>query len=179
MKTMLPFLCMILLAGCSSVEMKEPFPVSQLSEKEREQLEGAWKVDEAVFYVAFASNGVAQLAGIDWDKEDEVFRLESFPLHFAKCNGALYVSMPQESDEPDRFIFAELKTDSSTIVAWMPNLDLFEKLVDQGKLKGTVEKEKHSKEILLDMPAADILELISTNPATINYKDPLVFQRLK
>jgi hypothetical protein len=177
MKTVISMLCALFLAACSSVVVKEPLPAAELTEKERDGLEGIWKLDQAVLYLAFDSNNVPWLATVEWDENE--FALEKYRLRFSRRKDALYVSIPQEPGAVDRFIFAELKSDGPTLVAWMPNIDAFEQLVDKGKLKGAVKMEKHSKEIVLETPSADILELISTNPATINYKDPLVFQRLK
>lgn len=176
---------LMVLSGCSSVEMKEPFPVSQLSEKERDQLEGMWKMDDGVFYLAFASNGVAQLAAIDWNKEAEVFELESLPLHFAKRDKTLYVSFRIEDEgecdpESSGYVFMEVKPFDHNLVAWPPNVDCFAQLVEKGTLKGTVKKGQYaSTTVELDDPAEKILELVATNAAAFDYKDPTVFQRLE
>ena len=183
MKSLIAILCVLFMAGCSSVEMREPFPVSQLSEKERDQLEGTWKKDEAVFYVAFGSNGVTQLAWVERDKEDEAFKVESFPLHFAKRNKTLYVSFRMEGEdkgggEPSGYFFMEVKPSDRQLIIWPPNADHFKQLVEGGTLKGSVNKNKHSTTVKLDAPAAEILELIATNPAAFNYREPTVFQKL-
>jgi hypothetical protein len=176
---------LIVLAGCSSVEMKEPFPVSQLSEEERDQLEGMWKMDDGVLYVAFASNGVAQLAAIDWNKEAEVFELKTFPLHFAKRDESLYVSFRIEDEgecapESSGYIFMEVKPSDHNLIVWPPNAACFAQLVENGTLKGTVEKGQYaSTTVKLDDPAVKILELVATNPAAFDYKEPTVFQRLE
>ncbi|VGO22526.1 hypothetical protein [Pontiella sulfatireligans] len=182
MKTWLSVLCIALLAGCSSVEMKEPFPVSPLSDEVRAQLEGTWQIDESVFHIAFASNGVAQLACMEWDEEKEAFEMKTFPLYFAKQGKVLYVSMRGEDEPcaaPGGYTFMEVKPNDGQLVAWMANTDYFKEQVAAGKLKGTVEKDKHSTTVKLDAPSLEILGLISTNNAAFNYKEPIVLRRVQ
>jgi len=157
--------------------MREPFPESALSEKEQSQLTGTWRLDETVMQVAFTSNGVAWLAGIEW--EDEDFRIEKFRLHFTKHGGALYVSMPVEADRKESgYLFAEIKQDGNQAFVWGSDVDFFVELVKNGTLKGYVEENKHSKSITLESSSAEILELVSTNRAAFDYKNPLLFQKL-
>ena len=42
MKILSAIFCMAILAGCSSVTMKEPFPESKLTKEEQGQLTGTW-----------------------------------------------------------------------------------------------------------------------------------------
>ena len=183
MKAVFAILCATLLAGCSNVEMKEPFPVSPLSEDERAQLEGLWREDDDVVQVAFASNGIAYLANVEWNKEDEEFRLETIPLHFAKREKKLYVSFRTEDkdggSEPSGYVFLEVKPSNRNAILWPANAEFFEGLVRSGKLKGSIEEGKHATTVRLDTPAADILGLVATNAAAFNYKEPTVLQRLR
>ena len=169
-------LCVLFMAGCSSVTMKEPFPESALSEKEQSQLTGTWRLDETVMQVAFTSNGVPWLAVTEWKDND--FVLNKSRLHFTKHNDALYVCMPSEPGDTNEFFFAEVQTDGNKAFVWIPDADFFAGLVKNGTLKGAVEKDKHSKSITLDNNALEILEFVSTNRAAFDYRNPLLFQKL-
>lgn len=173
MKSIFFIFCMIVLAGCSSVTMKEPFPESQLTQEEQAQLTGSWETDGEVIHIAFTSNSVPWLAGVDWENED--FQLEKYRLYFVKRNNALYVCMQDETNE---YLFAELKVENNNAFLWGPDTDYFEKLVESGKLKGSAKEDKYSATITLETAAADILELISTNQAAIDYKNPLLYRKL-
>ncbi len=176
MKLFVAGLCVLFMAGCSSVTMTNPFPETKLTEKEQGQLEGAWRLDEQVVQVAFTSNGVPWLASVEWKDDD--FVLEKTRLYFTKSNDALYVCMPSDADATNEFFFAEVNPDGNKALVWIPDADFFAGLVKNGTLKGKVEEDKHSKSITLDNAAAEILELISTNRAAFDYKNPLLFQKL-
>ena len=185
MKTRLKIACMgllIILAGCSSVQMKEPFPVSQLSEQERDQLEGIWNVDDDVVQVAFASNGVAHVAWMEW--ENEAFQLTTFPVYLTKQDQTLYASFRFEGEtlgpkSSSGYSFFELKPSDNKLILWPPDVDYFKGLVESGKIKGSVEKDTYSDAVLLNTPAVKILELITTNAAAFDYKEPTIFQRVE
>lgn len=176
MRILVAGLCVLFMAGCSSVTMKEPFAETKLTEEEQGQLEGMWRLDEQVVQVAFASNGVPWLASVEWKDED--FVLNKSRLYFAERNGALYVCMPPEPGKTNEFFFAEIKPDGNKALVWIPDVDFFAERVDSGVLKGTVEVDKHSKSISLENSSLEILELVSTNRAAFDYRNPLLFQRL-
>ncbi len=176
MKILPAIFCLAILAGCSSVTMKEPFPESPLTEKEQKHLTGTWRLDESVVRVAFTSNGVPWLATVDWNADD--FVLNKSRLYFAKRNDSLYVCAPIEPDETSEYLFAEIKPTGKDVNAWGPDAAYFGKLVEDGTLKGSVKKGEHSTEVKLETPAVEILELIATNHAAIDYKNPLLFRKL-
>ena len=119
MRILAAIFCLAILAGCSSVTMKEPFPESPLTEKEQKQLTGTWQLDESVVHVAFTSNGVPWLAAVEWKDDD--FVLNKSRLYFAKRNDSLYVCMPTEPDETSEYLFAEIKPTGKGVNAWGPD----------------------------------------------------------
>lgn len=177
MKTILTILCSLILAGCSRVLIKEPFPETVLTEEERENLQGAWRVEDSVMNIAFTSNGIPWYAAVQWIDDD--FKLEKERLYFSKHNDMLYICMPNDPGKTNGFYFAEYKQEKGKALLWMPNGEFFEKLVEQGILTGSIEKDKYSSSIKLDTPAVAILELIATNPAAFNYKNPVVLEKLE
>ena len=176
MKILPAIFCMLIMAGCSSVTMEEPFPESKLTPEEQKALTGIWRLDNSVMNVAFTSNGIPWMAGIDW--EDEDFVLEKFRLYITRRDDALYACMPAEPGVNNAYLFAEIKPADKGIIVWGPDADYFAKRVDNGTLKGSVKKGEHSVEVTLKTPAVEILELISTNHAAIDYKNPLFYQKL-
>ncbi|MCF7816620.1 MAG: hypothetical protein K9M54_01960 [Kiritimatiellales bacterium] len=177
MKSFMAAVCVLVVAGCSNVLMKEPFPDSTLTEQQKTELTGRWRIDDDVVSLAFTSNGIPWLAMVEW--KDDRFQLNTYQLHFTKHGDALYLSMPAEPNETTNgYYFAEIKVGGQGITVWSPSVAAFEGLVKAGTLKGNVKTSGHAKEISLDTPAQEILELIATNPATIDYKNPLVFQKL-
>jgi len=176
MKILPAIFCLVILAGCSSVTMKDPFPESKLTPEEQKQLTGIWRHDNSVMNVAFTSNGVPWMAGVDWKDED--FALEKFRLYFARRDDAMYACMPAEPGATNEYLFGEIKLAGSGINVWGPDAEYFARLVDNGILKGSVKKSEHTVEVTLETPAVEILELISTNRAAIDYKAPLFYQKL-
>jgi hypothetical protein len=157
--------------------MQDSFQESQLTPKEQELLTGVFEADPVV-HINFDTNGTPWLATVKW--EDDDFQLKKYRLTFTKRNKALYLSMPTEPGATgSNYFFAEIKPDHNGVYVWIPDADIFNQWIQDGKLRGTVKQEKHTKEILLDTPAVEILELITTNPAAIDYKNPLLFRKLK
>ena len=70
MKSLVAILCVLFMAGCSSVTMKDPFPETQLTEEEQGLLEGDWHIGDGVISIAFASNGIPWMAAVDWEDDD-------------------------------------------------------------------------------------------------------------
>lgn len=176
MKILPAIFCMVIMAGCSSVIMKEPFPESKLTIEEQKKLTGIWRLDNSVMNVAFTSNGIPWMAGTDWRDED--FVLEKFRLYITRRDDTLYACMPAESDTTNEYLFAEIKLTGNGIIVWGPDAGYFADLVDNGTLKGSVKRGEHSVEVSLETSAIEILELISTNQAAIDYRNPLFYQKL-
>lgn len=177
MKFISALFCMALMAGCSSVTLKEPFPDSELTSEEQESLTGIWHLYDSVMHVEFNGNDIPWAATVEWKGED--FVLAKFRIHIAKRNDTLYACMPAEPGSTNQYLFAEIKPTGEAIIIWGPDAHYFSKQVKNGMLKGSVDEGKHTVDVVLDTPASDILALISTNPSAIRYKEPLYYQRLK
>lgn len=176
MKIKLLLFGILALAGCSSVIVKEPFPASTLTEEQRDSLEGTWLIDQQVVHIGFAENGAAWLAFTEW--EDNAFQLKQYRLGFSERNGSLYVSIPMAPGATNRYTFAEVKANGPQIVAWIPDIGFVEKQLGGATLKGVVEKS-NATQILLENPAAEVLDFFATTPGAFDYKNPLLFRRLE
>ncbi len=176
MKKRFLFLGILALAGCSSVVVKEPFPASTLTEEQRTSLEGTWLLDQEVVHIGFAEDGAAWLAFIEW--KDNAFQLKQYRLVFSERNGSLYASLPAEPGATNRYIFAEIKANGPQIVVWIPDIGFVEKQLGGATLKGVVEKSP-ATQIVLENPAAEVLDFFATTPGAFDYKNPLLFRRLE
>lgn len=177
MKSFITMLCLVVMTGCSSVFLNEPFPDSQLTPEEQKELSGTWLLDNTVGYVRFTSNGIPWMAGIEW--KDDGFVLGKSRIHFTKHNQTLYISMQIEPDRNNEYLFGEIKPDGDKAYVWGPDPDYFAEQVKSGSLKGSVKKDKHSTSVSLETPPAAILELISTNHLAMDYKNPLILRKLE
>jgi len=183
MKTLLGIAC-LLLAGCSAVVMTQPFPNSRLSGEEQDKLTGSWRIageeEEAftgIYHVAFNSNGVPQLAVVDF--EDDEFKLIKVPITVNQQNDKYYVSVQEdEADTNSPYFFMEFKPTSQGVVLWLPDKDALGGMVEAGILEGGYKDGKKKNNLRLTSPATNILELITTEYEVFDYKEPILMQRL-
>lgn len=174
MKTFWTVILGALLAGCSAVTMREPFPETKLPEEVRQNLNGTWMVvgEGLVYYMDTSINRKPTLAWVD-ENESGLF-LEKARIYFTQTNDSLYACMPTDKGVTNEFLFGELKVEEDLVVIWTPSENIFERLVESGKL----EAGRNEDVLTLESPAADILKLVSTNSAAFNYKGPILLRRL-
>ena len=181
---MLAGLCALFLTGCSAVVMNEPFPNTPLPAKEQDKLTGSWMVagekTEAfpgIYHVAFNSNGVPQLAVVDF--EDDQFKLMQIPITVNQQGENFYLSVREdEADTNSPYIFMEFKATSQGVVLWLPDKEALGGMVEAGILEGGYKDGKKKNNLLLTTPSTNILKLITTEYEVFNYKEPILLQRL-
>jgi hypothetical protein len=177
MRRFIPILAALLITGCSSVVMQGPFPDSTLTAEERRELQGIWQLDSAVIYLNFTTNGLPVMSSVEWIGGRHM--LIEHDLHIIRQNDSYYLSLqPEPGEEPVQHLFAAFKPRQREIVVWAPDVEFFEDQISAGRLKGTVRKEGRESEIRLTSPPEQILSLIATNPAAMDYEEPLVFRKL-
>lgn len=169
---------LLLLAGCSSVVMNEPFPDSRLTDQDMEALQGTWQIGTAVLYLHFKSDGTPSMATVKWN--ENAFTLVEHHVHIAKRDSLFYLSVQAQPDEdPQGHHFAAIKPRSNEMVAWSPDVAFFKGMVESDKLQGSVKEGEHATQVMLDTPAQDVLELITSNSDAISYQNPLILQRIE
>ncbi len=174
MKTIALVMTALMLAGCSSVMMQTPFPDSELTKEEMNALRGTWQLDKSTFYIEFAANGRPCMASVEW--EDDRFQIVELDLHIVKRKGSYYLSLQAEDEQGH--LFAAFKPRNREIAVWGPDPAFFKSRIAAGKLKGTVKEEDMASEIVLATPAPDILDLIASDPAAIDFEEPLIIRKL-
>jgi len=62
----------------------------------------------------------------------------------------------------------------------MPNVERFAEAIKDGKLEGTVRKERYSEIVLITSPPQKLLEFLEgpANAEAFSYKHPLVLRKL-
>ena len=167
----------LLLTACSSVVMQEPFSDSRLTPDEMKELRGTWQLENDVIYLDFTTNGSPVMTSVEWT--DDRHTLIRHDLHIARRDGAYFFSLKAEpGEEPEGYLFAAFRPRHDEIVVWGPDVSFFEALVRAGKLKGSVKKDRNTTQVALQSPAAEILDLIATNRAAIDYEEPLILRQL-
>lgn len=167
----------LLLSGCSSVVMKEPFPDSPLTQQDIQALRGTWQLEDAVFHVDFTSNNAPRMASVRW--EDDAFSLVEYNMHIAKRDGTFYFSVEAlPEDDVQGHFFAALCLRNDEILIWGPDIDFFKSMVASNRLEGSVRQDEHTAQISITAPAAQVLELISTNAAAIDYEVPVIANKI-
>jgi hypothetical protein len=177
MKIVLCALALLLLAGCSSVVMEGSFPDSTLSKEDMDALRGTWQLDNGVVYLNFTTNGMPIMSSVEWT--DNRFMLMQHDLHIAKRNNLFYVSLLADpARDAKEHLFAACKSRDRELLVWGPDVDFFKNLVAEEKLMGSVRKEGKATQVRLSSPPAEILDLVATNSAAIDFKEPLIFKKL-
>jgi hypothetical protein len=164
----------LMLTGCSSIVMQTPFPDTDLTKEEMSSLRGTWQLGEAALSIEFTTNGLPRMAFVEW--KDGRFQLVERELHVTRRKDAYYLSLQAEEQG---HLFAAFKPQQNEILVWGPDPAFFKNRIASGELKGSIKEESQSVEIMLTTPAHEILELIATEPAAIDYTDPLILKKLK
>jgi hypothetical protein len=165
--------------------MQDPFPATPLSAGEQDALAGSWKVDNgeegsgffATYHVAFASNGVAQLAVVDF--KDGQFKLARLPIHFTRTADHYYLSVPVD-EEPgcNHFVFMEFRPTPQGALLWLPDKHTIGGMVEADILEGDYEDGDQKNNLILTTPANRILDLITNEYQVFNYREPILLKRL-
>ena len=139
-----------LLCSCDAVISKTPVADSTESPLQ-EKLEGTWYREGRSLQVAFDDEGVGFMASLEWRDGD--FEMTKAMLNAIEVEGQHYLSlMPldEEEEAPGHMISALSFPGENEIQILVPDLKKVEQLIADGKLKGTINKERYSTTILLE-----------------------------
>lgn len=171
---------MLFASGCSSVTTRHPLSGNPEA-IEKEEFEGTWIADDNVFHVKFAGNGVAQIAGVEW--ESDQFHIVHGEMIVTKGNEHNFISVRFEENGKwmDDYAFLSYKfTDQGDLVLWVPDIDVFEEMVEKNLLQGVVRKGQYSTNITITDTSAKILEIINNpdNLKIFRYREPVFLRKL-
>ncbi len=171
----------LLAASCSSIKMQQPF-ATKGEPVDKAKLEGVWKCGDAIIYLSFASNGVAQLNTPGWDHG--AFRVDTGELITAEGRDHNYFCARATSGEASNTVYDlagyRLLSDDE-LVFWWPNHEAFNAAIATNKLAGTASGGNFEKRINLSAPPAKVLEFLD-DPANANklfdYTSPNIARKI-
>jgi len=173
-------LALLVGSGCSSVITTHPLSPNP-EPIDKEKFEGVWLLDDGTAHVKFSSNGIAQVAGLEWKKDKfRVNRCEAIVTQGKKHN-FLSVRYLEGDGEWEGYYFLPYKfTDHGDLILWPPVPDVFEEMVESGKLQGMVEKSEYSISITITNAPGALLNIINDpdNLELFNYREPVVLRRI-
>ena len=170
-------LIILLSAGCSAVTIRDP--LSEHPEPiDQDELEGTWLIDDEVVHVKFGSNGIAQIAGVEW--ESNQFHIVHAEMIVTKGDKHNFLSIRAQEDGEwmDEYYFlAYMFLENGDLVAWSPNVNMFEDMIKNAHLQGVITEGKYSTHVSLTNSP---LKLINDpeNMKLFEYSDPMVIQKI-
>ncbi len=182
------FMLIMVVSGCSAVFSPEPIgqkPV-QLQEKD---WNGMWFDGETVVTIRVkdSEKGLLELAWIEGGSSE--LHLEAIEAVLKSSGEWTFISARDEqvmSDEPEvaekdkadepRYLWARIDKDGHRIMMWLPNPEVFEKLVTEGILPGKVIEDG----ILLKPLKSEHIEIIgaSSHGVVFGWDEPIVLVKL-
>jgi len=172
---------LLALSGCSFVTTQHPLS-SAPEAVDRDKFEGAWLSEEEVVFIRFASNGVARLAGLDWQEDRFQMLQGEMIITGAKKGNYLSVRFEEEGKWQNRYYLIQYKfTDQGDLLLWFPNEDIFAKAVEGGLLAGEVKPEAHHDDIFITDAPGKVLHFLE-NPGPLrlfNTDQPLILKKVK
>lgn len=173
--------CVIFLSvGCSSVTT--PYPLSDPPKPiDQDKFEGTWLIDDAVFHLKFARNGIAQVAGVEW--ENDQFQLIHFEMIVTKgeTHNFLSVRIQEEGTWLDEYhLLSYTFSDHGDLVIWNPHVDGFKKLLEEKHLQGIVTDGKYSTDISITNAPVRLLEWLNDpeHLTLFNYTEPTILRKI-
>ena len=182
--TLLPLLLLLAMlggSGCSSVTTTHPLSSDHKS-IDREKFEGVWQMDESVVHVKFSPNGIAQIAGLKWDKDEFRMGKAKAIVTEGKKHNFLSVQFQEDTGEwASGYYFLAYKfTDQGDLILWLPVPEVFEASVETKQLQGTIEEGEYSKNVTITNEPGALLEIINDpdNLQAFDYTEPMVLKKI-
>jgi len=172
---------LLALSSCSFVTTQQPLS-SAPEPIDRDKFEGAWLSEEEVVFIRFAANGVARLAGLDW--QNDRFQMLQGEMIITRGKKGNYISVrfEEEGKWQNRYYLIQYEfTDQGDLLLWFPNEDVFAKAVEDGLLAGEVKPEAHHDDIFITDAPEKVLHFIE-NPGPLrlfNTDQPLILKKIK
>ena len=171
---------LLLSVGCSAVTIKDP--LSENPEPiDQEKFEGTWLMDDEVFHVKFGSNGVAQIAGMEWESNQfHIVHAEVIVTKGDKHN-FLSVRVQEDGEWMDEYFFLSyIFSENGDLVVWSPDVDMFEDKIENGHLQGVITEGKYSTHVSITNSPLKLLKLINDpeNMKLFEYGDPTIIRKI-
>ena len=171
----------VLTLSCSSVTIR--YPISNSPEPiDQEKFEGIWLVDDdEVIHVKFAGNGIARIAGLEWENNQFTMMRGEMIISAGDEHNFLSVRFQEDDKWMNDYYFLIYKfTEKGDLVLWLPNVDAFEEAIRKKQLQGIIEKEQYSTNITITNASEKLLEFINDpdNLMLFEYREPIVLYKI-
>jgi hypothetical protein len=180
---------LLLSFGCDVVYVSEPIGESP-HPIDAAEWEGSWIVGEGVAWlrVIDETQGTIELMTIEVEKESEP-ELQRMKIFLRESDDGRFFSVEEPMEEaendaadadrktppPRRYHWGIFRRDEAHLIAWLPRLDRFKALVEEGALPGEVLE---GGDVLLGPLEAEHLALIqSEEDRLFSWKEPFVMTR--
>ena len=178
----LTILLLLALTGCDTVTTNELLgtrsddkPLNKLA------VDGVWIVADETYYVKRVNESELRVAGVEW--EDDHFQLHEMTVILTTDQDAPYLNLidPDSPEGKPEYTFLRvLSAGSSEIVLIPAKTSTFEAAVKEGRIAGTIKKEKYSTTVHLQATTEELDALVDPQKIADQFDvtSPLVFRRL-
>jgi hypothetical protein len=176
----------LLLGGCNAVLVKEPMGDTVVS-LDPAIWQGTWASSEVVILttVLDSEKGLLQAAWVERGAEGEGASFESANGMVRQTGDVFFLSMENAPEEPldptaapvtPEYIWGRIENEGKRIILWWPDVEQFQRAVEDGRLPGTVTE---SEDVVLGPLDPAQLELINSPGGNLlSWSEPLVFVRI-
>ena len=178
---LLSIFIIVLTLSCSSVTIR--YPISNSPEPiDQKKFEGIWLVDDdEVVHVKFDSNGIARIAGLEWENNQFTMMHGEMIVSAGDEYNFLSVRFQEDGKWMNNYYFLVYKfTEKGDLILWLPNVDAFEEAIMKKELQGIVMKEQYSTSITITSTSEELLNFISdtSNQKLFEYREPIVLYKI-
>lgn len=171
---------MFFICACSAVSTSYPLN-NRPTPVDQERFEGTWMLEGGTVSLRFAQDGVAHIAGVEW--EGGKFRMVQGEMIVALGVPTNYLSIRFDDQGKwlEQYALVRYKfTDQGDLVIWLPDPEAFESVIEAKELKGVIERDRYSCEILLTEPPDSLIRFMNDpqRQNLFNYHEPMVLKRI-
>jgi len=150
-----------------------------------QKIDGTWINDEGAILIKTIEpdRGIIKITFLE-DKE----KIESVKIKIMKGKSWLYFNiLPEKESKDSDYTWGRFQLSDNKIIFWHTASEVFTKAIEEGKIKGTIKKEKQedgkfsftTSTVILTDSAANIINLVETSDKSFfSWDEPVVFIKL-
>jgi hypothetical protein len=175
------------LSSCSTVTSREPLGQRSGQTGLQKTLDGAWRCEDAVFFVKCLAEDELQIGWVEW--QGGHFTIREARAEITADEEVSYLNVIDLGPEavPMRHTFLRIaRLSATTIVLFPPRVEAFEAAVTAGRLAGKVEKKRSvfgddDVTVWLDVSREVLADFVEPAKAAEQFdlETPLVFERIE
>jgi hypothetical protein len=166
------------LAACDVVLSTHPVGLEPVA-VEAEEWEGTWVADDGAFTLR-VPEGAAGRVELGWiEEEGDRFVLKTSRVHLRSAGEWMFGSLENDEDPQNvRYLWGRLEKDEGKILFWLPGVEKFRQLVEEGLLPGEIVE---GGDVVLGQLGAEHLKLITSGEKGVlfEWEAPMILRRLE